>query len=392
MNTLYAQYIKWFTLICFFMIAFITGFSYYLNPYFVFGFNSDDSLIAYKSRISTRKGKSELMRHQSFDTLFLGTSRTEFGMYPDAVAGSVSFNGGLSGCSMTEAEGMLRVAIDSQSELKRVYLFCDLFSADIKKQVNPEMLVSRINPALSIPQYYIDSIFSSDSLKYSIRILEDLFKQEKTSRNSAGFLIKSHNVRYSVRSVFDHELYVHSGPGGRYTTLEYGKEALGPIRRIIQLCMEHDIELTLSIPPIHATLQNAMFTSGRWGTYEQFKLDLLEIVEAENSDVSLWDFSGISPYTAESLSPKDWLRADKSKWYVDCSHFKPLLSEEMFARIHGVSNEPFGARLQSDSIDEHLKLLRQELEQWRLEHRDEVEHLEALIQSDFFPKKIKPKP
>ncbi|HAT33976.1 MAG TPA: hypothetical protein DCW29_24970, partial [Janthinobacterium sp.] len=96
-------------------------------------------------------------------------------------------------------------------------------------------------------------------------------------------------------------------------------------------------ELDLVIYPYHAQILAMFEQVGLWPVFEQWKGLLAAEVEAARrahpqARITLWDFSGYSPYQCETIPAKGDTRRS-TRWYWEAGHFKPALGDIMLERM-----------------------------------------------------------
>ncbi len=134
-------------------------------------------------------------------------------------------------------------------------------------------------------------------------------------------------------------------------------------KNLLQEANRNNVSLSLYIAPLHVRLLVAMEAMGLWPAYEQWKRDLVAIVdevktEHPSAQINLWDFSGYNQYSNEAL-PKESDRA--MAWYIDSSHFSEALGQKMLDTMYGGGKgqiSGFGSRLSVDNVDDHLSNVR----------------------------------
>lgn len=158
---------------------------------------------------------------------------------------------------------------------------------------------------------------------------------------------------------------------------------LAQLDEIIALAARHDIRLTMVLNPIHARQTHMLAAAGLWPFYEHWKHDLaLATMRSPRQDlVSLWDFSGISPCTAEPLPPEGD-RAYRMRWYRETSHFRRVLGDRVFDRVFGRADDGvcpgFGQRLEQRTLAATLADQRAALERWDKSHPEDAAEIDKL--------------
>jgi len=154
---------------------------------------------------------------------------------------------------------------------------------------------------------------------------------------------------------------------------------LAALQEIIDLSAKRGIELKLIINPIHARQTYAIDAAGLWPLYENWKRDLVAAAQRSPQVVSLWDFSGVSACTAESM-PAD--AASVMRWYRESSHFLRVLGNRVLDRVYGRPDDgacpDLGRRLEPATLAAALADQRTALRLWVETHAADAGEIEGL--------------
>jgi hypothetical protein len=165
--------------------------------------------------------------------------------------------------------------------------------------------------------------------------------------------------------------------------------SLAYVRRIVEFCRTHRIDLRIVVTPAHAHQLEIMAASSDWTELEKKKRDLVRIVDEENSlypdstPTPIVDFSGYSSITEEA-PPAPGSRSEL-RYYWDSSHFKAIVGDYVLDRVYGVSSPArqippdFGVRLTATSIERYLVEQRARQADYRRRFPDDVARLRALV-------------
>ena len=100
------------------------------------------------------------------------------------------------------------------------------------------------------------------------------------------------------------------------------------------------------IYPYHAQLLLLFQETGLWLAFEDWKRLLVRTIDEERAagrlrgEVTLWDFSGISEPTTETIPmPKD--RTTELRWYWEGGHFKAALGTGFSAKSWAAQDSEF---------------------------------------------------
>lgn len=107
----------------------------------------------------------------------------------------------------------------------------------------------------------------------------------------------------------------------------------------------------LVIYPYHAEVRLMIERAGLGGLFSEWKASLLETAQLRNTSkarIAVWDFSGISPQTTESIpAPGD--RRTRLLNYWEAGHFKKELGDQVLAQVLG-DGVGFGHKLEPSTL------------------------------------------
>jgi hypothetical protein len=178
--------------------------------------------------------------------------------------------------------------------------------------------------------------------------------------------------------------------------------SLGYIGKIVAFCREQGIDLRVFLTPAHAHQLELARLVGEWPALEQAKRALVALLAADaaahpgSEPVPLWDFSGYSVITTESLPVPG--TGDELRYYWDSSHAKAVVGDLVLDRLFGISRaqraipEDFGMRLTPDTVGAALARVRADGEVYRSTHPDEVEALRVVVLEGFRAVGLEPPP
>lgn len=141
--------------------------------------------------------------------------------------------------------------------------------------------------------------------------------------------------------------------------------AMADVKRILDLCKSHNVEVILFISPSHTDELEVLHLTGQWLAYERWKRDLVALTAAYagGTHLQLWDFSGYGDYTAESPMGS----TSSLQWFWNPDHYTQELGKAIVERLFGGGDAKLGVQVTLDNIDSHLVKVRQE-RLWYLEH------------------------
>ena len=150
---------------------------------------------------------------------------------------------------------------------------------------------------------------------------------------------------------------------------DYEISHLEEVKKIVELCKENQIECHLFISPSHVTQWESIRLSGAWEVFESWKRNLAKITP-------VWDFSGYNSITTEPLS-------STMKNYMDSSHYHKKIGDLVLNRIFQYNQEivpeDFGVLLTPETIENHLKQIREDRKIWANNNPDVVQFVKNIF-------------
>ena len=85
--------------------------------------------------------------------------------------------------------------------------------------------------------------------------------------------------------------------------------------------------------------------------YDDWRRKVTDIVAsaARIGTASLWDFTGMSPYTSEPIPPPGD-KVTQLHWFWESNHFKSALGDLVIARVFGHDARGFGTRINPENL------------------------------------------
>ena len=168
------------------------------------------------------------------------------------------------------------------------------------------------------------------------------------------------------------------------TSLDY-------LRRIVAFCRTHRIGLRIFLTPGHAHQLELDAAAGEWSAIENGKRALIELLtedaarHPDQPPIPLWDFSGYSTITTESLPPSDG--REEMRWYWDSSHFKEQVGDLVLDRVLDFRESDrslpadFGVLLTPETIEPTLARIRVAQAAYRQQHPDELTAIRTWVEA-----------
>ncbi|WHH57503.1 hypothetical protein [Petroclostridium sp. X23] len=361
-------------------ISLIVVVNYLIDPYNVFktptvnGFNL--------KKIET---KEYLMKAREIvlykpDIIFLGSSRTRNGLDPSYYfesTGERAYNCGLSSAGIYEQMRYLEYALLNNNSLKKVIVGVDFAAFNELKNDNKKFDEKQLNSSFFAKDDMIRILLTKQSIKDSIHVLLDNSMNENKytankylqngSANEEEIILQSEKMMKQGKNRFFEHLKDYLKEEGNYGKFALSKQKISYFEKIISICEENSIELTVLIHPAHALQWEGIKKAGLWSEFEEWKKEIVNIYP-------VWDFSG---YNSITTSPPDNFIN-----YTDQSHYRKKIGNYVFNRILHVNEESipddFGVFLTKDNMQEHLIKIRKEQETWEMNNPDILEKIKDL--------------
>lgn len=397
----FTKYLRFFAIATLLTLFVIIAFNRLIDPYALYGGPTIEGVNANKPAFSSHLYMAKAIAIQNIQptTISLGSSRGERGMDPlhPALSDSNSYNLAISGSSIYEALRYFEHAHALQP-LQQVVLGLGLRQFKHQDQINPTFKEERLAvSANGVPQNQsllptdLEIVASLDSVVASI---ETLWKQNETpyylphGEYNPQRLIED-MTEYRTDFLSNEKGYINSDYKDFTLTNNKGKgSTLRHYRKLLATAYQDNIDLKIFIYPCHARQWEALSVAGLWNEWEQWKRQLValnELIAAEQGKTPfvLWDFSGYNHYTTEVVPPLDDTKT-QMQWYWESSHYKKELGDLVLDRIFNYSDpqrtieKGFGVQLTSSNIEFHLQQIRQDRQQWRESHPEDVAEIESL--------------
>ncbi|MCL1464463.1 hypothetical protein [Argonema galeatum] len=306
--------------------------------------------------------------------IFLGSSRTEFGLDPKhpVFANSTStYNLALTGANIYPAMRYFKHAIANQPNLQQVVIGIDLFMFSNLSEIPSDFSEARLDRETIVPLDAVNVIFSLDAFQAS----RDTIDINKKDSKSIGYFYPDgrRDERYYVKHVYENKptpvIFKEVINKNHFRAPEEDKNyqvsnsLLSNFKTIVTICQQRNIDLKILISPSHATEWEALRVRGLWPIFEQWKREIVKIVP-------VWDFSGYNSITTEAIG-------NNMKNYIDNSHYRKEVGDLVLNRIFNYNEESvpadFGVLLTPENIESHLAKIRDDREIWAKNNPDVVQ-------------------
>lgn len=363
----------------------VAALNFVVDPLGQFGVVATPKLDGHRPSIGSRTYKAESVLRGEWDVVLLGDSVTEIGFNPQSAEwkGARVFNAALPGANMYELRHAVN-AIAARGNTKRIYLVASMGQWNDIYTTRHDFDKSRFNPKLSLPDHWLEGLLGLRATEFSVETLLAARKNRPVLFTPLGLRTATGIGRDAVgyRRMFDDR----AKPGLK---AERGQRILAPsrlelFREVLDACRAHGIELTVIIPPTHATALEIFFLLDRFTAYEDLKRGIVRVMAEEakanpgKSPFPLWDFSDYHELTMERIPAASETKV-KMKWFWEQDHIKKELGDMVLRRVNG-GTEPagFGTQVTPENLEEHLAAIRLRHEEYKQQNPREIEHLEQL--------------
>ncbi|MDJ0730781.1 MAG: hypothetical protein QNJ33_12385 [Crocosphaera sp.] len=384
-------YLKNYFYWCFFAFLLMILTNIIIDPHRIFRILEIDNINDQKPVMGSgglRKVKSIEIEKGDYDTIILGTSRAMEGLDPLSYLWPSKnvYNAALSKSNIYEISQVFQFSHQVQP-IKSVILGLDFLSFSGDNRVDGDFNLSLFADK-SKPEIYFKSLFSSQQLIRSWKTFQ--FNNKGNQLNVVytpqGFR-KTKSFAAFNQKIFRKNLQDNFNS---YQRLDYQKSQLKAFEDIVSYCLENNIKLYLFISPIHVQNLEAMRIAGHFPTFEQWKKDLVNVVEKANSYVKssdkvyLWDFTGYNSITTETIPNTN--QKSTLKWYIDSAHYRPEVGNFIIELVVNgnrkeTANIPqdFGVIINQNNIAQHLKNIRLNQQSYHENNPQVIEEIEQFF-------------
>jgi hypothetical protein len=359
-------------------LALVAGFNLLVDPYGAYPRVHLKAFDPLRASIFTRLARAEMARRGDWDMMIFGTSRPKAGLpwrHP-AYGTNRVYNMSADAAYMAEAAKMFDYA-RARNPIRRVVLCLDFALSRRSLVDKSDFAQSRFNPELSLFDYHCKNLIggaaSNESLEFVLAYIRRDFPPEQ---QRDGFFVHALKPGVSQREVFGK---VIRKLANGYAAQRPGAEEMEAFRRMLTICRENNIEITLAINPVHALDLELLRAVDNWNRFEAWKRDVVHIVEevAPGGSIPVWDFTGHAGPAAEEVPPAGDT-ATRMKYYYENSHFTPAMGALMLDRMfRGATNE-FGVKISTANIEAHLERIRDQREAYARTHAEDIQWVQRI--------------
>ncbi len=365
--------------------------SYWFDPWGYFRINGFRSSSFLGDRVwgEERFRKALLLPAVRAETLIAGTSRVGMGFDVDdpdiqRYLGR-SFNLGISAATFDEMDAYIRYAIGNQAP--RTLLigldFGEFFTTSHGSSSFLDLGDSQSASYLGPLQRFGYALWSKGTLYNMMRMT---FSAHDSSLygtyNKANWIEWIRELGLHGSTLKAEEAIVAVWKQKSDWTASAGR--LASLDRLLNDACNLNIKVKLFISPYHVR-QLLLFDSVElWESFLSWKRKVTEIVEQRDQAscrLMLMDFSRITSFTSESFSSVED-KQNSVEWYFESSHYKPALGVKIVERLWGMESAPvdFGVELNSETIEQEILQMRNELKRYKEDHPEVADELRKLAE------------
>jgi hypothetical protein len=313
-------------------------------------------------------------------TIFLGSSRTEFGLdpsHPVLQASQPAYNLALPGANMYEIRRYLEHALSVQPDLELVVLGIDMLMFNSMDEVKPNFRESRLERSRMTLPDMLNVAFSPDAFFGSLRTIA----ANQSHPDEVGFfypdgrrdphyfrkyIYKSDSNLFIFRTVLELQNFMEKPNIDR--DYKISEVYLEEFKKIIEICRDNDIELKIFISPAHATYWEALRVVNLWSLWEDWKRQIVGVTP-------VWDFSGYNSITTEPLD-------DNMQNYLDNSHYMKdigdLILNRVFDNREKTVPDDFGVLVSEQNIESQIEKIQRDRDRWAKNNPETVQFVQNI--------------
>lgn len=360
------RYLRWMFATLLTTVALCGAFNTLVDPLGIFGTPRIPGFNATKPYLDHHR---DLARWRAANRLcptagIFGNSRAEIGFDPEhpdfARLGLVAYNHAIPGTPINIALRQLHWLNDAGCKPKLVIVGVDFF--DFLGAQPARMPPPAIPPAPRIDASVLaETVFSVTALLDSINTIAIQRASHPASLSPRGFnpLLnyvreveqKGHYALFRQRAIENARNWTRKSPRIHPDNGSESVEYAG-LDAFLHDTSMMGATVHVVIYPYHAQIRLMLERAGLGQLFTEWKASLLAAAErprSANADIKVWDFSGVSPETTESIpAPGD--RQTHLTYYWEAGHFKKTLGDRILDRIL-LDRPGFGQLLTPANLD-----------------------------------------
>ncbi|MFN7714182.1 MAG: hypothetical protein ACK5QS_01690 [Pseudanabaenaceae cyanobacterium] len=376
-------------------IALVSGFNFVIDPLRLYGtttiskVNQDKPL---SSESGQRRFKSLELTKASYNTIILGNSRSQFGISPDSKSwqNHQVYSATILGANMYEIDKAYQLARKQQKldtvviGLEYTALFDDVAGrSDFSNSGFADRnhlqiyMTSLVNGAV-LGQSWTTFLANWQQKKPSFAYLDRGFIRDLRTSGTGYFF------RQSLRGQLDYKIKLSQKNN-------YAKN-LAILNNLLRQAHQDNTKVYVFFSPVHAYNLEMSYAFGDFGTFEQLKRDVTNLVAKVNQEnqsnnasakITVWDFSGYSSVNTVPVPTND--TQPPTRYYYDDQHYQPEIGDLVLKVILANGNRPadvpsdFGVMLTPETIENHLQKIRNDGVIYRQNHPEAAVMIEPLV-------------
>jgi len=328
-----------------------------------------------------RTAKAGLVRAESWDAAFFGSSRIDIAMDPalpewgDEKAVNLAVSAG----TLPETSGILHYTMQNDP-LQLAVVGIDLGDmlnggSGIRNTGYMESPFNEKGDAFERELRYVAGISSFEA---SFRAITNRINKRQPEYTTQGHRLR-HQENDNVATVIKRDSIPHAMRviRGRRTGISPNAWKMECLQQILDDTKASDCELVVVLPPNHATYLGVYYyLEDVDPTFSMDRELILKMLHDSNEahpnapPAIVWDFNDFHPLNCEPFSPA----GQKMTWWLDGTHARKELGNIMLARIKGWPIEgpgaDYGAQLNLDMLDARYDQLRSGYQGFKQESPD----------------------
>ena len=367
------------------VVLIVTGtLNYLVDPYLIHQWDTRHvQRMSPAQQKITPWGKTYAVYRYRPEVVYLGSSRTEIGLPPDApiFAGKRVFNLAIIGASFGDAVSVLRhTTVFHQPETL-------IWGLDYGDQFKVKSNNSDLKPGLLAqgPSYpiwrgilNIRRSLSLDMTGETLKLVSGFSEQKCQS------LLATYGHKSAL--CLEHIMRNEGGTAKAFAKVMQKNKPLGnppDVQAAIQLFDQvtddycrRGTKLRFYFQPVHA-LAEISYWAGKREDLDNWKRSLVTVVASrrqQGCDIRLVDFSGFNRITTEAIPQATG--KENMQYYWEHSHYRSEVGQMILARLFAKDQpgaaDDFGVELTADNIEEHLRDSRRKLSDYVTSHPKET--------------------
>jgi hypothetical protein len=339
----------------------------------------------------------EIAERQGDEILFVGDSRSQHGLDPDApaLAGVKGYNGALAAATLAEQMSVLDYSLKHEPTIKHIVWgqSFESFPFDIfpPTDYGESAFAGRaIFPGLLRHLFGADRVVSSFKALWEARRAVRAPMKRNGVVTYSGDPVEGPGIARQFESELAGKIRELSGP----LSQEAIDRAQGKLAQRLRELKAAGVDVDIVIVPMHIWRLEFLRRIGAEAQSDAWKRQFAATLEGlaaspGTGKLRLFDFARPHPFVEQS--PLAALPPGERRYYLETNHFYPWFGDKVLARVFGkgedgegtAADELFGREIgqgpNSISIDSDVTTARAALDRWESTHEDEVGHIRKLI-------------